>query len=107
MVKKSISLLIFATLLSSSFGWCIFGGGKHLFLNKREMGAGETWKVTSDNTCINLISNTDPFISGNAGGPGYTCTIWAGSNCGGNSMLVSNTVQNFWSEGAWSMKCPC
>lgn len=107
MYKRAILLLFFTTLLSSTFGWCIFGGGKHMFLNKQPKGAGETWKVTSDNTCINLISNSDPFVSGYSGGPAYSCTLWSGTNCGGNSMSVSNTLQEFWSDGAWSLKCPC
>lgn len=116
MIKKIISIFVIFFLASmidanniekAERKICIGGGGKFMMLYKQSNYAGEAWKVISSNTCINLISNTTPFISGKSGGPGYTCTVWKNANCGGDSYSVGNSGRNFWDSGAKSMKCPC
>lgn len=84
---------------------CINGSEKYLFLYKRLNIKGESWKVSSKNTCINLISNTSQFVSGKAGGS-WTCKVYGANNCKGQSVSVNQIGRNFGFSGR-SMRCPC
>lgn len=84
---------------------CSIGGGKYLYLYKRLSLRGESWKVSSKSTCVNLISNTTQFLSGQADGS-WTCMVYSNNNCRGQSVGVGKSGRNFGFSGK-SLKCPC
>lgn len=74
-----------------------------MYVHKQASG-GESWKVSSNNVCNNLVSKTTPFISGQSGG-NYYCTVYSQSGCSGSSLTVNGRVKFPWN--ARSMRCSC
>jgi hypothetical protein len=105
-MNKPITL-IFALFcfVTVTQGICLFGGGKYIYIYKQLNKAGESWKVSSNNVCNNLISNTSQFVSGKAGGS-WTCKVYPNNNCGGTPVSLTSTGRNFGFSGR-SMRCPC
>lgn len=97
-----MAVLYFATL---SNGWCLKGGGKYIKIYKKLNLKGEAWKVSSNNVCNNLISDTTQFVSGKSGGA-YSCKVYPNNNCKGTPVSLNSSGRNFGFSGR-SMRCPC
>lgn len=97
---KKLILIFVAVLL---FATC--SDATHAYVYKQYNAQGARWQVTSNGYCINLITSSTPFISGLGGGT-YTCRFYSNKNCGGSiKTATALNGANFWSGGAWSLKC--